>query len=53
MICKPFSIDVRQIFLKILKIRRPDPLKSDRVLNSSNALISVTCAVQANKLAGS
>ena len=53
MICKPFCIYVRQILLKTLKIRRPYPLKSDRVLNSTNAHISVSCAVEANELAGS
>jgi hypothetical protein len=53
MICKPLSIYVRQILLKVLKIRRPDPLESDRILNSTNAHICASFAVQANELAGS
>ena len=51
--CKPFLIDVRQIILKTLKTRRPDPLKSDRVPNPINTNISASCTVQANELAGS
>ena len=53
MICKPFSIYVRQILLKTLKTRRPDPLKSDRVPYLTNANVSASCAVQANELVGS
>ena len=52
MICKPFSICIRHIIKKPDKIRRPDHLKGNLVVDPIKVCVSASITVQMNELAG-